>query len=461
MSTRALQEIRVLPPMAIARLGASSSPMDNYDFFLAKPSELGWRELVPATTFRVDQGSGEIREAFLPKKDLRFKDENGLVRPVAPFLEVWARFDDGPLRPLTLPDLIARGLTPADLRWTVTLANHKVFRRTRSEGDKVHCRVGPISDHGRYALDGRCKNFIRGGKIPFGHVQFIKPTEAYPEIRFRFTPAGGFVFGPVPKKDTATPKPDYVHKEIYKSDGPWIGWKAPDNAAVDTVPGSIHAQTADGASRGYFDDACDGIVEVVLGDNEAALTSFAHIMSGPPTFAPDVLPIRCISDELEMHLHGPEKKEHVSNADVQALLRRAFETVRLMNTAVMNGNPADGREDVASTMVRQDSADFSRLFAPIMPPSSVDSLTVQAVHENIFSVLEAQLPPWFAQAFRHYLEIGDLSDPGRRRMPAMMRGADGRYLALTRRQLDTIRKACVPGPGDATSITPGETCPPP
>ena len=41
-------------------------------------------------------------------------------------------------------------------------------------------------------------------------------------------------------------------------------------------------------------------------------------------------------------------------------------------------------------------------------------------------------------------------------MPAMMRGADGRYLALTRRQFDTIRKACVPGPGEATSITPGK-----
>ena len=36
-----------------------------------------------------------------------------------------------------------------------------------------------------------------------------------------------------------------------------------------------------------------------------------------------------------------------------------------------------------------------------------------------------------------------------------------RYLAFTRRQLDTIRKACVPGPGDATSMTPGETCPRP
>ena len=459
MSTRMLQEIRILPPMAIARLGASSSPMDNYDLCLPQPNELGWRQLVAATTFRIDKTSGEIREAFVPKA-LRFKDDKDLIRPVAPFLEVWARFDGGPLRSLTLSDLTALGLTPADLRWTVMVANHKVFRRTQVEEDKVECRVGPISDHARHPLDGRCKNFVSGGRIPFGHVQFIKPNEAFPEIRFRFTPAGGFVFGPE-RKDSKTQKPKWIHKEVYRADGPWVGWSAFDNAALDTIPGSIHAQNPNGESLGYFDDACDGIVEVTLAHGDHPLSSFAHIMSGPPTFAPDVLPIRCISDELEMHLHGPEKKEPVTNADVKVLLRRAFETVRLMNTAVMNGNPVDGREDVASTMVRQDSADFARLFAPIMPPGSVDSLAVQAVHENIFAVLEAQPPPWFAQAFRHYLEIGDLSDHGRRRMPAMMRGADGRYLAFTRRQLDTIRKACVPGPGDATSMTPGETCPRP
>jgi hypothetical protein len=372
-------------------------------------------------------------------------------------LEVWARFADSPrLRPLTEPDLIALGLSPANLQWTVTVANHKVFRRTTKKGDQVRCTVGPISDHSRYALEGECENFVPGGKIPFGFAQFIKPTKKFPEIRFRFTPAGGFVFGPVPQKG-ATPKSGFIPKAVYKG-GPntWVGWKSFPNPALDTIPGSIHAQSPDGASLGYFDDACDGVVDVALVHGKKTLNSFAHIMSGPPAFAPDVLPIRCISDELEMHLHGPENNDPVTNADVQEILRRAFETVRLMNTAVMNGNPVHGRENVASTMIRQDSNDFMRIYAPIMPSGSVDSLAVQMVHENIFSVLEAQAPPWFAQAFRHYLEIGDLSDPGRRRMPAMMRGADGRYLALTRRQFDTIRKACVPGPGEATSITPGK-----
>jgi hypothetical protein len=455
MSTGDLQEIRILPPMAIARLGASPFPLDNYDLILPKTDRLGWREVIPAPTLRVDEISGEIIEASTPRPPLRFKDDKGQIRPVAPFLEAWARFADAPgLRPLTAPDLIALGLSPANLQWTVTVANHKVFRRTTKKADQVRCTVGPISDHSRYALDGKCENFVPGGKIPFGFVQFVKPTKEFPEIRFRFTPAGGFVFGPAPQKGV-TPKSGFIPKAVYKG-GPWVGWKKFPNPALDTIPGAIHAQSPDGASLGYFDDACDGVVDVALVHGKKTLTSFAHIMSGPPAFAPDVLPIRCISDELEMHLHGPENNDPVTNADVQEILRRAFETVRLMNTAVMNGNPVDGRENVASTMVRQDSNDFMRIYAPIMPPGSVDSLAVQMVHENIFSILAAQTPPWFAQAFRHYLEIGDLSDPGRRRMPAMMRGADGRYLALTRRQFDTIRKACVPGPGEATSITPGK-----
>lgn len=41
---------------------------------------------------------------------------------------------------------------------------------------------------------------------------------------------------------------------------------------------------------------------------------------------------------------------------------------------------------------------------------------------------------------RNFDEIGDLSNKGRRKMPALMRGADARYLTLTRQQVDLIRK---------------------
>ena len=51
--------------------------------------------------------------------------------------------------------------------------------------------------------------------------------------------------------------------------------------------------------------------------------------------------------------------------------------------------------------------------------------------------------PWFTDALRRFDEIGDLSDVGRRKMPALMRGSDGRYLALTRRQVEIIRAAAL------------------
>ena len=54
--------------------------------------------------------------------------------------------------------------------------------------------------------------------------------------------------------------------------------------------------------------------------------------------------------------------------------------------------------------------------------------------------------PWFLDVLRQPEEVGDLTDKGRRKMPAMMRGADARYMALTRRQIDTIRKAAERGP---------------
>jgi hypothetical protein len=111
-----------------------------------------------------------------------------------------------------------------------------------------------------------------------------------------------------------------------------------------------------------------------------------------------------------------------------------------MNTAAMNGNTIEGRTNAASTMVRQDSNDFSRYFQPIMTPTSVDNHALLALHQNILAALRSGTGAWFAQALRQPEEIGDLSDAGRRKMPAMMRGADGRLLTLSRRQIDTIVK---------------------
>jgi hypothetical protein len=459
MKSSVLKEIRLLPPMAIARLGAAAEPMDNFDVTVLDSASLGYRAVTPAPTLIVDQASGEITECVVPR-EVRFRDGAGDIRPIAPFLEVWALFDgDAELRALTLEDLKALKLSPSDVKWDVHVANHKAYRRTKTgpraaeaEDDKIDCQVNDISDHARHELIGQCKNFAPGKHIPFGFVQYIKPNEDFPQIRFRLTPAAGRVFGPV----SSATKPPFVWDQVYRADGPWVGYPGASEEAQDTIPGAIYYGQQVGSawiSAGYLDDACDGIVRVSLTVGKTTFKSFAHVMCGPPAFAPDSLPIRRIQDELEMHFLGPDNHGEVTNAEVRELLRRAFESVRLMNTTVMNGNTVNGQTDIASTMLRQDKGDFGRAFTPIMAVDNVDNLAVIAVHETLFTTLQTHTPPWFSSAFRRYDEIGDLTDAGRRRMPAMMRNADGRYLVLTRRQYDTILKAAKLSSTQAASAT--------
>ena len=110
-----------------------------------------------------------------------------------------------------------------------------------------------------------------------------------------------------------------------------------------------------------------------------------------------------------------------------------------MNTAVMNGNTIDGQVNVASTMVRQDTGDTGRYYEPIMAPSLVDTVALENLHQNILVALRSGTAPWFADVLRDYDEIGDLSDEGPAQDAGLMRGADGRCLALTRRQVSIIR----------------------
>ena len=74
-----------------------------------------------------------------------------------------------------------------------------------------------------------------------------------------------------------------------------------------------------------------------------------------------------------------------------------------------------------------------------MARSLVDTAALEQLHQSLLVALRSGAAPWFADVLRDYDEVGDLSDRGRRKMPAMMRGADGRHLALTRRQVATIR----------------------
>lgn len=448
-----LLELRILPALAIARLGASDTPLENYDVVVDSGAPLGYRSIKPDETLVLNIETGEITDSYTPER-IRFRDGDK-IRPVAPFLEVFARTGDNVLEPLTVGILTDHGLTPEHLRWTVQLANLKLARRTSDPADRIEAELR-FSDHQRHAIEACCANFLPGKVLPLGWVQYVRPNAKFPEIRLRYTPAGGYVYGssrtgkkPDPAKKPPDPDDDNVIPErlIYDPSKGWLGYNEDlVTLPLRTQPGMIFTYYADGdksLSRGYLDDECDGIVTAELDVDGKTLRAFARIGAGPPAFAPDTIPIRTVADDLAQAAFGTAHEPGATIEEAEEILRRALETVRLLNTTALNGNTIQGRTNQTSTMARQDSNDFARYFEPIMAPGIVDNHAILALHQNILAALRSGTGTWFADTLRKPEEIGDLTDRGRRKMPAMMRGADGRYLVLTRRQIDAVVRAAV------------------
>ncbi len=446
-----IAEIRILPPFAIARLGSSIDPMDNYDLELTDP--IGVRHITDAETLLVDHQTGEAQAKARPFQ-VKFRDAQGNIRPVSPFLEVWALLaDSDELVPLTLDVLQQAGLTLSEVKWSVKTANIKAFRRTGDPHDRIEAETGLFSDHGVKLLQGQCVNFLPEKSIPLGSVQFIKPNAAFPEIRLRFTPAAGKVYGP-PLPDEK--KDGNLAGEVYDTNkGRWKGYQDAADPKTDPIldirkatnPGNVYAGTdstdPDNPHRvswGYLDDECDGIVDVEITAGGKRLTAYARIAAGPPTFAPDSLPVRTVSDELEQAMYGPELETEVTSEEIEQvkqIVRHALETVRLMNTSQMN--MFSKQRGVG--MARMDFLDVNRAGTTIVDPAVADSLAIRSRHERVLLALESGSLAWFARVLREHDEVGDLTDDGRRKMPALMRGADARHLALTRRQVNKVRTA--------------------
>ncbi|HJQ36796.1 MAG TPA: hypothetical protein VKB93_06640 [Thermoanaerobaculia bacterium] len=429
-----IRALRILPPLAIARLGSSPDPLENYDVRVSEVDPLGFRELHGAPTFDVDRKRGVITRVYTPPDPVRFQDKRKRVKPVAPFLEVWADVD-GTLVPLTMAHVSA-----GDVEWRVQVGNQKAFRRTRDPLDRIDADTGWFTGHAPHKLLGRCEHFLPKKTLPFGDVQFLQPTGEFPEIRARFTPGKGVVYGATGRLTRDKDVADVIYDSRR---GAWDGWSDDNMNPTETItnPGYIYARLDDerSTSRGYLDDECDGLVEVRIA--KLNLSAFARIGAGPPDYAPDSFPVRTVADELEQVLLGP----HVADEDVspewtEEILRRAFETVRLQNTVVLNGNPvtADDPPQPSNCMVLHDSY-LGRAIEPIMARALVDTIALRALHQSVFAALQSGSAPWFSEVLREWDEVGDLSDKGRRKMPAMMRGSDGLHLALTRRQYNAIR----------------------
>lgn len=453
----AIQELRILPPFAIGRFGSSPTPLEAYELKFRDDDPLGFREICPAETLEIDPTSGAVKRCYTPDR-IRFRDGD-FIRPVAPFLEVFAKTSADTWKPLTLDLLKAEGLGPKAVRWSVEVANLKAFRQTGCAEDKVTAQTGVFNDHKIHELRGDCPHFRAGRYVRFGSVRYIQPTTKFPEIRFRFTPAKGLVYGADENDRLFDGHPERVVYDPSSAGATWLGFRSIKASRTLCNPNDIYegaeknqTDTLMGPSKGYLDDVCDGpvTVELVLKDRRT-LRARAWISACMPAFAPDSQPVRTVADELEQLLFGPNLEPgKASLKEAAEIVRRALETVRLMNTAVMNGNIVDGRVNIAHTLITQDTNDYRRLYAPIMASSLADNLAVRALHERVYTALLSGSAPWFAQVLRQPEEVADLSDEGRRKMPPMLRGADGRCLALTRRQANKIiqaakEKACHEG----------------
>jgi hypothetical protein len=439
-----IKELRILPSLAIGRLGSSPEPMDNYDVEEREGKE--FRQLVPRPTLNVDRATGRIVSETTPEA-LRFRDAGKKIRPVAPFLEVWARFEDGgPLEALTAGNLQDLGLDPSTVRWRVHVGNIKAFRRTGDAADRIEAVVEGISDHAVRELHGTAGNFRQGASILLGSVQYLQPTTEFPEIRLRFTPAAGKVFG------GRTGDRNIAAAVYDQTKGGWDNhFDGDPNAPFQTIPGGIYAgtfnsQTQTFRSLGYLDDSCDGIVEVEIAVQGRTLGAFARISSGPPDFAPDSFHPRTVADDLEQMLFGPDVAGPVAAEEVISIVRRALDTVHLMNTEVMNGNQRVGGVSMNSNNMAGHDQGNGRAFEPIFDPATVDALAVRGFHRTVLDGLRLGAPPGFVDILRPYNEVGQLTNAGRRRMPGMMRGSDGLHLALTRRQRNKVRVAGEPPP---------------
>lgn len=460
-----IKQLRILPPFAIGRLGSAYQPMDNYTFDpdIAPDAEtpLGYRQLKALPTLVVNESSGEIEER--PPAPLEFK-QGGRIRPVAPFLEVYAVTDSDALEPLSVELLRDNKLTVENVRWQVRVANRKIVRRTRNEDDLIRAETGWFSGHQSHTLKGGCKNFVSTEVyVNFGSVRFIRPNERFPQIRLRFTPAGGLIYGPDHSAVDPALKPGEAgsyqvdpDRAIYDSNkGRWYGFENAE-PADETLPSALFAieppapswlHNNVAVSRGYFDDACDGFVEVELTlQDRSTLRARARICAAPPAMAPDSLFVRTLVDDLDQVIHGPQiapdEPADVTRARALDIIRRAYETVRFMNVAVMNGNDFKGRPALLlDSMPEEEAADTQRAIRPVMPPGTVDTLAIMTLHQQAFAALQAGAAPWFLRLLRQPNEAADFTDRGRRKMPALMCGADNNYLALTWRQIDTIRKA--------------------
>lgn len=352
------------PPIAVARLGGSTTPMAAYRWQApADPRTRG--ETVIAADWTLEVLADGSVDPVLPAA-IRFRDGD-LIRPVCPFIEVWARVGD-PAQPrstwreerLTPALLAAHGGTLGNLRFTVDAHNRKAERRTGRPA-LAFGTVPPLAvagdDHAVHTVEGRspagaAPMIPPSRPIPLGQVQVMRPraqpangeapwaaTIRVDVVRLRYTPARGLFYGPPEAADPtdASPIPAVAQANAFLN--PAAGWRGADRGATGVVEpaDTIDTLSADsGLSLGVVDDTCELRIEITLAGAAGPLATHANLFVAPPDFGPDRRPFLSIADELnDRAADSAARNAGLSRADldfwVADLFERVFETASLLN----------------------------------------------------------------------------------------------------------------------------------
>jgi len=345
------------PPMAVARLGGSDKPLAAFEW-REDPSALGGglTSLEPAVSLRVHH-DGSL-SSYRPTK-LRFRDGD-LLRPVAPFLELWVEHEDGSTEPLTSTLLTELGGSLDGVRHHIAAANRKAARRT---GDPA-CAFTAVAevDHATHepvellaSSSGTRPLVPAEHPIPLGRIQAIRPDPSpvdvrgvdHDALRLRFTPAKGLVYGPPTAVEgvyDAGGDDRQLHHEIVppaqrtlNQDSAWAQYtlnltELHHPSPPDTYDGSGDPTSPNDTSWGVVDDTCDVLITTTLTLGGTTHQAHARVFVGPPDYGPDKRPfVSLVDDLLDRTQPDVDTDEAQAALEVADLLRRVYETVSLNN----------------------------------------------------------------------------------------------------------------------------------
>ncbi|MGR9054267.1 MAG: hypothetical protein ACU84J_16635, partial [Gammaproteobacteria bacterium] len=461
-SELSIEKLWICPPLAFARYGQSTTPMENFHWADNDYAPRGTAETVikPAQTFVV--GTDGTISAYLPN-EIRFRDGEKW-RPVCPFFEVHGRLSDGYEGPIGLAQLDACGLSLQDVEWTVETANRKAFHYTAHDGDHVTASVTlsgdrhePVALLGRSPADSPDPLVMPDHAVELGAIQVIKPNGEFPELRLRITPPKGLIYAPsntdtrnldllVPPNQDAAAFLKHIHL-ILNPASPWAHWTPGQDGR--TNPGGLYAQEPDATSLGFLDDSNDGLIRVRLKGArvvDGEQTAYARYTCCPQDFQPDRRPFVSIADGLSDLVNREQVLDpayvdgdnwHATEMEIADFMQRVRETMEASNLDHQNL-----RSKLANEGITPINPDYPFKPEPPRPGHPLPLTELGRMNHARFLAYDV-----FKQRLGQRPELMDnwIRDPVAEptvydsKMPAMMRGSDSYPMTLTQRQYDLMR----------------------